>query len=43
MIAKMWPIAPSQSKSPTSVPRLAETSGSILLYMIGLSVNLGHC
>jgi hypothetical protein len=32
----MKPIAPSQSKSPASVPRLAEKSGSILLCMIGL-------
>jgi hypothetical protein len=38
MIAKMKPIAPSQSKSPASVPRLAELSGSILLDMIGLLV-----
>jgi len=43
MIAKMKPIAPSQSKSPASVPRLAEMSGSILLFMIGLLVNLGRC
>ena len=42
MIAKMKPIAPSQSKSPVSVPRPAEMSGSILLYMIGLSVNVGQ-
>ena len=39
MIAKIKPIAPSQSKSPASVPRLAEMSGSILLYMIGLLVS----
>jgi len=32
----MKPIAPSQSKSPTSVPRLAEKSASIGLFMIGL-------
>ena len=43
IMAKMKPIAPSQSKSPASVPRLAEMSGSILLYMIGLLVNAGHC
>jgi hypothetical protein len=43
MMAKMKPIAPSQSKSPASVPRLAEMSGSILLYKIGLLVNVGHC
>jgi hypothetical protein len=36
MIAMMKPIAPSQSKSPTSVPRLAEKSGSMLLFMFGL-------
>jgi hypothetical protein len=42
MIAKMKPIVPSQSKSPASVPRLAEMSGSTLLYMIGLLVNVGH-
>ena len=36
MIAKMKPMAASQSKSPASVPRLAEMSGSIGLYMIGL-------
>jgi hypothetical protein len=42
MIAKMKPIAPSQSKSPVSVARLAEMSGSILLYMIDLSVHAGH-
>jgi hypothetical protein len=36
MIALMKPIAPSQSKSPTSVPRLAEKSGSMLLFMFGL-------
>ena len=41
MIAMMRPIAPSQSKSPASVPRLAEMSGSILLYMIGLLVSVG--
>ena len=40
MIARIKPIAPSQSKSPASVPRLAEMSGSILLYMIGLLVDL---
>jgi hypothetical protein len=38
MIAKMKPIAPTQSKSPASVPWLAELSGSILLDMIGLLV-----
>jgi hypothetical protein len=38
MIAKMKPIAPTQSKSPASVPRLAELSGSILPDMIGLLV-----
>jgi hypothetical protein len=32
----MKPIAPSQSKSPTSVPRLAEKSGSMLLFMFDL-------
>jgi hypothetical protein len=32
----MKPIAPSQSKSPASVPRLAAMSGSILLYIISL-------
>jgi hypothetical protein len=36
MMAKMKPIVPSQSKSPASVPRLAEMSGSVLLYMFGL-------
>jgi hypothetical protein len=30
IIAMMKPIAPSQSKSPASVPRLAERSGSML-------------
>ena len=30
-------IVPSQSKSPASVTRLAEMSGSLLLNMIGLS------
>jgi hypothetical protein len=39
----MKPIVPSQSKSPASVPRLAEIGGSILLYMIGLLVNVGGC
>ena len=43
MIAKMKAIVPSQNKSPASVPRLAEMSGSTLLYMIGLLVNVGHC
>jgi hypothetical protein len=38
----MKPIAPSQSKSPASVPRLAEISRSILLFMIGLLVNIGR-
>ena len=42
MIATMKAIAPSQSKSPASVPRLAEMSGSIVLYMIGLSVNVSQ-
>jgi hypothetical protein len=42
-IAKMKLIVPSQSKSPASVPRLAEIIGSILLYMIGLVVNARHC
>ena len=41
MMAKMKPIVPSQSKSPASVPRLAEISGSILVDMIGLLVNVG--
>ena len=42
MIAMMKPIAPSQSKSPTSVPRLAEKSGSMLLFMFGpWSMNAG--
>ena len=41
MIAIMKPIAPSQSKSPASVPRFAERNGSILLYMIGLLVDVG--
>ena len=36
MIAKMKPIAPSHSRSPASVPRLAERIGSMLLCMIGL-------
>jgi hypothetical protein len=35
MIARIKPIAPSQSKSPASVPRLAEMSG-----MIGLLVDV---
>ena len=35
-MAKMKPIVPSQSKSPASVPRLPEMSGSVLLYMFGL-------
>jgi hypothetical protein len=43
MIAKMKPIVPSQSKSPANGPRLAEMSGSILLYMIGLLINVGRC
>ena len=43
MMAKMKPIVPSQSKSPASVPRLAEISGSILVDMIGLLVNVGDC
>jgi hypothetical protein len=38
MIAKIKLIDPSQSKSPASVPRLAEMSGSLLLNMIGLMV-----
>jgi hypothetical protein len=38
MIAKMKPLLLSQSKSPASVPRLAEMSGLTLLYMIGLLV-----
>jgi hypothetical protein len=40
MMAKMKPIAPSQSRSPANVPRLAEMSGWILLYMIRLLVNV---
>ena len=36
MIAMMKPIAPSQSRSPASVPRLAEMRGSMLLCIIGL-------
>jgi transposase len=36
MIAMMKPIAPSHSKSPASVPRLPEMSGSTLLFMFGL-------
>jgi hypothetical protein len=43
MIVMIKPIAPSQSKSPTSVPRLAERNGSMPLYMIGALVNSGHC
>ena len=42
IIAMMKPIAPSQSKSPASVPRLAERSGSMLLYMMGLWSTAGH-
>src|SRR6516164_7567116 len=37
-IAKMKLIVPNQSKSPASVTRLAEMSGSLLPNMIGLSV-----
>jgi hypothetical protein len=39
MIAKMKLIVPSQSRSPASVPRLAEMRGSMLLCIIGL----GQC
>jgi hypothetical protein len=42
MIARIKPITPSQSKSPASVPRLAERSGSMLLYMIGFWSIAGH-
>ena len=42
IIARMKPIAPSQSKSPTNVRRPEEMSGSILPSMIGLLVNVGR-
>ena len=38
MIAKTKAIAANQRRSPVSVPRLAKTTGSILLNMMGLCI-----